>query len=816
MHRRFLQHGGKMGKIIRTTDWSTHHLGSIDTWPQSLQSALGICLHSKFPISVYWGRNMTLFYNDAWSPILADKHPYALGLPAREAWSDIWELIGEPMRHVMETGQGTLNENTLLPMKRRGFTEECYFDYTFNPIFDENDEVVGILNVGTETTSRTLSKRRNEVYRKLSEKSISAESPEEVCIIIANTLTESPEDVPYALIYLYNADRSALRLATSTSVDLDSAFAPDLINLANTQTVLPFRSALRTRTAKHVRDLDNHFTLPGGVWDESSREAVLMPIVRPHSKELYGVMVFGVSPRLPYDKRYEDFFFQITEQTAFALGVAYDQRHKLNLEAREHVAREQLQTALSSGAVGVWSWDILSNKVYADKNLAKRFGIDARKAAEGLSLEVFTNSIHPDDRKRIIQQVQKAANKTKSFEEEYRTIDGEGKIGWVIARGKVEDDEDGKPVRFPGVIVDITERKKIEHELASVEQMFSALFESNIIGVAVARLDGQIENANQTFLRMFGYTRRELKKGITADMITPTNTIGVPSQIHRDLRKKGEAEPTEKEYVRKDGTVIPVLVGAVIIPGSSDRFVAFMLDISEQRQLQALNKAKDEFISIASHQLRTPATGVKQYLGMLLEGYVGEFSTHQYKVLKTAYESNERQLTIVNDLLHVAQADASDITLNPERVDIVEMVQDVINEQRHNFEDKNQIITFDTRRHSAVSTFDPFYIRMVFENIIDNAHKYTPEGKKIMISLRMTKLCIVISVKDQGVGIRKKDRQRLFKKFSRIENPLSMTAGGTGLGLYWVKKIVELHHGTIEVNSQVNKGTEFVISLPKV
>lgn len=240
--------------------------------------------------------------------------------------------------------------------------------------------------------------------------------------------------------------------------------------------------------------------------------------------------------------------------------------------------------------------------------------------------------------------------------------------------------------------------------------------------------------------------------------------------------------------------------------------------MEEQRvaELVAINKAKDEFISVASHQLRTPATGVKQYIGMVLEGYAGEIDDNQREMLTKAYESNERQLQIVSNLLRVAQVDAGKVRLRPADTDIVQLVDDTIKEQQAKFEQRRQTVTFDRPSGEVILEIDKPHFRMVLENLIDNASKYSPEDTKVSVSIFHAGGDVKIQIKDQGVGIKESDQDRLFEKFFRIDNPLSTLVGGTGLGLYWAKKIIDLHNGTIQVESKEGKGTAFIITMPAV
>lgn len=245
---------------------------------------------------------------------------------------------------------------------------------------------------------------------------------------------------------------------------------------------------------------------------------------------------------------------------------------------------------------------------------------------------------------------------------------------------------------------------------------------------------------------------------------------------------------------------------------------AIQRKLIERQQLEHLieiNRTKDEFISVASHQLRTPATGVKQYVGMLLEGFIGELTPRQHEILQKAYESNERQLRIVSDLLKVAQVDAGKVLLHKTEENLNVLVSDIIKEQQATFKQRQQTVTVHKLRPVQLVAYDKGLLRMVLENIIDNASKYSNEGTTITISLTEQPHHISIAVRDEGVGIDESDIARLFEKFSRIDNPLSTKVGGTGLGLYWAKKIIDLHKGTIVCESRAGKGTTFIISLPK-
>jgi signal transduction histidine kinase len=238
--------------------------------------------------------------------------------------------------------------------------------------------------------------------------------------------------------------------------------------------------------------------------------------------------------------------------------------------------------------------------------------------------------------------------------------------------------------------------------------------------------------------------------------------------------------------------------------------------IQRNEELISLNQSKDEFIAITSHQLRTPATGVKQYLGLLLEGYADPLTPSQQIFIEKAYENNERQLHVVDDILKIAQLDLDKIKLKYEVFDLSVIVQEAANSLRGRFERKRQKAKIISPQEGVVAEVDVEEMRLVIENLLENASNYSPENKTITITLSIAKNGQAkISIKDQGVGIEKQDIAKLFQKFSRINNPLSNTVNGSGLGLYFSKKIIELHGGKIQVRSTPGKSTTFTMFLPE-
>lgn len=257
------------------------------------------------------------------------------------------------------------------------------------------------------------------------------------------------------------------------------------------------------------------------------------------------------------------------------------------------------------------------------------------------------------------------------------------------------------------------------------------------------------------------------------------------------------------------------LTFSVVIAG-----LIYMLLTSRTRALaykdeESVQEAKDELLALASHQLRTPATGVKQYIGMLLEGYGGKVTGDQQKLLSKAYESNERQLNTINEMLFIARADAGEIKLEKNDINLNKLLIDILAEHTQTIHDRRHKLTNDLLSTPVHIHADKKYIRMAVENIVNNAIKYTPNGGKITVAITDHHAYAEIIISDTGVGVERKDFPLLFRKFSRIPNELTRQVSGSGIGLYLAKQIVDVHGGTIQFNSTVGKGTQFMIRLPK-
>ncbi|WLE62703.1 response regulator [Burkholderia plantarii] len=322
----FLRGGGALGRSMRVHAWEATSLGVPDTWPQSLRSAVGICLGANFPIAIYWGPELVLLYNDAWSPIPGAKHPWALGRPGVEVWPEIWTEIGPLFRQVLDTGVGVWQHDQLLPMRRHGYTEECYFNFTFSPIHGDTGAVEGIFNAVLETTSAVISKRRERVLRELAEALAEARDERDVFSAAAELLAAERADLPFFLLYQSGGMPAVAQLRAAAGVELGGPAAPDSIALdADAGAVWPLAAVSLTGRAVLVDDLQPRFAsaLTGGPWPEPCTQALILPVVTTaHPATVDTFLVAGASPRRPLDDEYHSFLQRISAHIAAALASA--------------------------------------------------------------------------------------------------------------------------------------------------------------------------------------------------------------------------------------------------------------------------------------------------------------------------------------------------------------------------------------------------------------------------------------------------------------------------------------------------------------
>ncbi len=327
---------------------------------------------------------------------------------------------------------------------------------------------------------------------------------------------------------------------------------------------------------------------------------------------------------------------------------------------------------------------------------------------------------------------------------------------------------------------------------------------------------GVINRVNKTTQALLGFSEKELIGASYNVILKATrfdgNAINDTDRPAVKSSKENTVVSDSFNYMTKSGDELPVRVSVapVVLNGKSIGSIELFQDITREREL---DKAKDDFIGLVSHQLSTPATAVKANLGMVMEGYAVEADEIK-EAVKEAYDSNERQIRIVQDFLNVARIENSRLAVNSEAVPLKAFLEQCMADQKADLINRNHTVELQMNDDIVIQT-DPRLLSFVVNNLISNANKYSEQTEPIIIKVTEDSKNVNVHVVDTGVGIDAEGQAKLFKRFSRISNPLSALVGGTGLGLYIAKKMTEIIGGTIAVKSKPGSGSEFIISLPK-
>jgi signal transduction histidine kinase len=299
----------EMAGRINAFNWSRTSLGPIEGWPQSLRTALGILLSSRFPMQLLWGEEYVHFYNDAYLPIAADKHPDALGQIGAAIWPEVWHVVGPMLDEVRATGEATWSDDQLLVLNRNGSLEEGYFTFSYGPVHGDSGAVDGIFIAVTETTRRVVGERRLRTVRDLGAALARVTEEEQLHHVACEVFARSDADLPFALVY-------ALR--EGQAFELVCAVPPEAGDEACGR--WPLQAALETRQSLLVEGLGDW--PPTGPWEVPAGAALVIPLLPSAIGQPVGCMVAGISSRARLDADYHEFLERISTLLANAIASA--------------------------------------------------------------------------------------------------------------------------------------------------------------------------------------------------------------------------------------------------------------------------------------------------------------------------------------------------------------------------------------------------------------------------------------------------------------------------------------------------------------
>lgn len=357
------------------------------------------------------------------------------------------------------------------------------------------------------------------------------------------------------------------------------------------------------------------------------------------------------------------------------------------------------------------------------------------------------------------------------------------------------------------------EKEKVREHAENLKKFEAAVNQSNEMTV-FSDADGKVLWGNPAIEKMTGFSLDEVFNAKAGQLwgglmekefyVKLWHRIKVEKKVFSDIiynhRKNGEKFTSTI-------TIYPLLDDR----GEPNIFVATQRDITREVEV---DRMKTDFISLASHQLRTPLSGMKWFLEMLIAGDMGKLNKEQAEAIENIDKSNERMISLVGSLLNISRIESGRIIVEPESTDFATLVKTVTDELKIKFDDKKQSLVVSVDKNSPKINIDPKLIRQVFLNLLTNANKYTPEKGEIIIFISQKDQDVLVQVSDDGYGIPEQEQRKIFEKFYRASNVVKQETDGTGLGLYLVKAIIESSNGKIWFKSKINQGTSFWFTLP--
>ena len=711
-----LAHESEAGRVARGVDWASTPLGPVGEWSEALKGAAANCLASQWPTILVWGPDLNCLYNDAYAELILEKHPQAMGRPAREVFAEIWDRLGPLLNTVSVSGVAMRFADEPFRLMRRGFLEEVYFTLSMTPVKGADGDVVGLICPVQETTRKVLSRRRLDTLGDLLRATKEDEAPEEVCRRAARALAENSGDIPCALIYLNEGGTSRLAAAAGVPIALMERIAAQ-----------PLAEEILERLAelRHDEELPPLAVIaPDGAeadgWAGQEYRTRVIPLITLEPSRPSGYLVAGLSPLLPFDADYRDFTELIGAQLGrmIATGRAVE-------EARISEALLRFGKVAGPDLEGIIGTLTNEAQRLCNGDFAAFFAVRAAISQE-TGVEVMTvTGTPPAGWERAVARWSAAAVE--------RTAESGAEV--EAALGSLETKE--QPARS-WLVMAVTSVGGEEHG-----------------GLVVGRA-----GANQ-----FGPRQERLLAGLLAH--------GAIAIDHAKLLK------TER---------------------------------AAHHNLSRALAIRDNFLSIASHELRNPLNSLHLRLNILKREIAALADEEAHRLgghVDKAGAQVTRMTQLLDRLLDIARIASGRVRLEPREYDLAAQVEQVA----ERFAEQVAPGQIQVAVPGPVKgSWDEMRADQVITNLLSNAIKYG-EGKTIQVTVRAAEDAAEIEVADHGIGIAAGDHDRVFEQFERVEN--DQGRAGFGLGLWISRQIVVAMGGEMRLQSQPGEGATFMVRLPR-
>ncbi len=491
--------------------------------------------------------------------------------------------------------------------------------------------------------------------------------------------------------------------------------------------------------------------------------------------------------------------------------------------------RARLEATIAAAEIGVWSLDVGTDRVAADRRMAAMFGVDPA-LADDAPLAAYFEAIHPDDHDAITAHIQQAVNDGAPYAATYRVRNPAGGWRWLLARGQVERGTRG-PARLRGVVIDVTVQKQAEERLQASEERYRTLFDSVDDGICVIELIYDVDG------KPVDYRYLEVNPAFGAhtglvDPVGKTARTLMPSHEGRWFDLYGRVAATG-EPVRFIEEALALhrwfdVYAARVGPAGSRKVVVLFTDITERRRtelelrrladdLAEQDRRKTEFLATLAHELRNPLAPIRSGLQLMRR------AKGDPQALSRVQDIMDRQIDhlvhLVDDLLDVARITRGQVELKPAWISLEDVVRAAVDTSMPLIESARHRLDLRLPATPLQLYADPIRLTQVVSNLLNNAAKYTPRGGAIVVAvereLERDRAQAVIVVSDNGIGIPPDSLDAVFQMFTQVSHPSQRSHGGLGIGLSLVRSLVELHGGTITAASAgIDAGSVFTVRLP--
>lgn len=494
------------------------------------------------------------------------------------------------------------------------------------------------------------------------------------------------------------------------------------------------------------------------------------------------------------------------------MGTSTDIHDSMAMRAALRDTQSRLEAALTAAEIGTWTWDIQSDRVHADSNLATMFGIPA-EVANGGPIDAYYAVLHPDDVGAVRASIVRSVASGQPYQESFRVLLRDGGIRFMQGRGVVAPDGEGKPLRMSGAVLDVTRQQLAEDALKSSELTFRTLAD-NIPQLAwMADSEGYIFWYNNRWFEYTGTTMEEMRGWGWSKVHHPDHVDRVVAQYRQQIVEEQCVWEDTFPLRGADGQYRWFLSRAVPIRdehGHVVRWLGTNTDITLRREA---DQRKDDFLAVLAHELRSPLAPISTAAQLLKMG------GRNPENIQRSSEIIDRQVKhmseLVDDLMDVSRVTRGLVSIEKAAVSVSEVVARAVEQARPLIESRRQQLVLNVRDEGASVLGDDTRLVQVLANLLNNSAKYTQQGGLIELSVEARDGHVAISVADNGMGMDADLLPRVFDLFAQAELTPDRHGGGLGLGLALAKSIVALHGGQINASSPGRgRGSTFTLTLP--